>query len=113
VNAKIIDGHSHLFQVAQPADKLKKSVKEIKDFDIKKTVATFDKLGIELVQTMPQEMTRIMGQWLGSNDLSVAIRDASPERFLAFAAAEPLTTEETFNHSSGTNARDLGEYNSP
>jgi predicted TIM-barrel fold metal-dependent hydrolase len=93
----IIDGHSHLFQVVQPATSLKKSVKQVKDFDIKRTLEQLDRIGIGKVQTMPQEMTRVMGQWLGSNELSADIQSTAPDRIVAFAAAEPVGPEGAFN----------------
>jgi hypothetical protein len=94
---EIIDGHSHLFQTIQPVASLKKSVNEIKEFDIKRTLAQLDKLGISKVQTMAQEMTRVFGSWLGSNELSADLQCNAPERIIAYGGVEPIDPNGAFN----------------
>jgi len=56
-----------------------------------------DEIGVSRFQTMPQEMTRIQGQWLGSNALAAAVQRSAPERVIAFAAGEPLDGHGAFN----------------
>ena len=95
----MIDGHSHMYQTFAPADRLKKRVEEIDDFDMLGLLLRLQQTGVSHFQTMPQEMSRIRGEWLGSNALSAAIQRAAPERVIAFAAAEPLDRGDAFNRS--------------
>jgi len=88
----VIDGHSHLFQNFAPSNNLKRSLKEIEGFDMQRLLKLLDEAGVSKVQIEPQEMTRIMGQWLGSNELSADVQRSALERIVAYAAAEPLTT---------------------
>jgi len=97
VNMKIIDGHSHMYQTFAPSNQLKKSVIEIGGFDINLLLERLDEIEVSHFQTMPQEMTRIRGQWLGSNELSADIQRSAPTRIISFAAAEPLDTQGAFN----------------
>lgn len=96
---KIIDGHSHLYQAPAPCGQLKGSAKEIEGFDINLLLKRLDELQISQVQLMPQEMTRIVGHWLGSNELSPDIQRYAPERIIAFAGAEPLNVHNAFNRA--------------
>ena len=93
----IIDGHSHMYQERASTDKLKKSVREIEGFDIDALLERLDEIGIARFQTMPQEMTRIREQWLGSNALSIEIQESATDRIIAYATAEPLDREGAFN----------------
>ena len=95
----IVDGHSHMYQAHAPVDSLKTSVCDIEGFDANRLVRRLDELGVSILQTMPQEMTRIQGQWLGSNELSADIQSAAPERVVAFAAAEPVDVQGAFNRA--------------
>ena len=95
----IIDGHSHMYQERENAGNLKKKVSEIEGFDINRLLKRLDEIGISQFQTMAQEMTRIRGQWLGSNELSADIQQSAPTRIIAFAAAEPLDTQGAFNRA--------------
>lgn len=93
----IIDGHSHAFQGRASAHSLKSRTDEIEGFKIDKVLEALDRIDVSLIQTMPQEMTRIRGQWLGSNELSLDLQRSAPERIVSFAAAEPIDTQDTFN----------------
>jgi len=95
----IIDGHSHMYQTFAASNKLKKSVKEIEGFNINLLLKRLDEIGVSQFQTMPQEMTRIQGQWLGSNELSADLQQSAPTRVIAFAAAEPLDKQGVFNRT--------------
>lgn len=94
---RIIDGHSHMYQTSAPSNKLKKSVKEIESFDINLLLKRLDEIGVSQFQTMAQEMTRIQGKWLGSNDLSADIQQCAPAKIIAFAGAEPLDARDCLN----------------
>jgi predicted TIM-barrel fold metal-dependent hydrolase len=96
---KIIDGHSHMYQTYSSSSKLKKSVEEIEGFDINLLLKRLDEIEVSQLQTMPQEMTRIRGLWLGSNELSADIQRSAPARIISFAAAEPLDVQGVFNRA--------------
>ncbi len=99
VTVDIVDGHSHAYQTFAPSDRLKSTVGEIEGYDIGDLLARLDKIGVSRFQTMPQEMTRVQGQWLGSNKLSADIQRSAPGRIVAFAAAEPLDRASAFNRA--------------
>jgi len=86
-----------MYQTFAPSDKLKETAQEIEGFDIGSLLRRLDEIGVSQFQTMPQEMTRIQGQWLGSNDLSADIQRHAPTRVISFAAAEPLDGYGAFN----------------
>ena len=94
---RIIDGHSHMYQKRAPLNKLKKSVSDIEDFDIKLLLRRLDEIGVSQFQTMSQSMERIRGMWLGSNELSAELRQLAPTRIISFAAAEPLDAQDRLN----------------
>ncbi len=96
---QVLDGHSHMYQTFAPSDGLKKSTGEIKGFDIGSLLRRLDEIGVSKFQTMPQEMTRIQGQWLGSNDLSADVQRSASGRIVAFAAGEPLDRYGAFNRA--------------
>jgi predicted TIM-barrel fold metal-dependent hydrolase len=96
---KIIDGHSHMYQTYSSSSKLKKSVEEIEGFDINLLLKRLDEIEVSQLQTMPQEMTRIRGLWLGSNELSADIQRSAPARIISFAAVEPLDVQGVFNRA--------------
>lgn len=93
----IVDGHSHMYQAFAPSNGLKSGVKEIEGYDIADLLHRLTEMGIARFQTMPQEMTRIQDQWLGSNALAVDVQRSAPDRIVAFAAAEPLDRASAFN----------------
>jgi predicted TIM-barrel fold metal-dependent hydrolase len=93
----IIDGHSHAFQGRASAQSLKSRTEEIEGFKIDAVLDAIERIDVSLIQTMPQEMTRMRGQWLGSNELSLDLQRSAPERIVSFAAAEPLDAQDTFN----------------
>jgi len=93
----VIDGHSHMYQALAPSSRLKRSVGEIEGFDLSLLLGRLDEIGVSRFQTMPQEMTRIRGEWLGSNQLSMSIQRCAPTRIVAFAAGEPLDREGAFH----------------
>ena len=99
MSMRMIDGHSHMYQAVAPSDGLKASAGEIEGFDVDLLLQQLDEIGVSQFQTMPQEMTRIHGQWLGSNELSADIQRSAPERIIAFAAAEPLDHQDVFNRA--------------
>ena len=94
---KVIDGHSHMYQTRTPANEIKNSATEIQGFDIDLLLKRLDEIEVFQFQTMPQEMTRIQGTWLGSNELSVDIQRCAPTRIISFAAAEPLDAQDRLN----------------
>ena len=67
---------------------LKKRVAEIEGYDIDALLDRLAAMGIGQLQTMPQEMTRVQGRWLGSNPLAADVQRSAPDRIVAFAAAE-------------------------
>lgn len=96
---EIVDGHSHMYQTFAPSDRLKKSTRDIEGFDIQVLVKQMDESCILRLQTMPQEMTRKRGEWLGSNELAADIQRSAPERLVSFAAAEPVDGHDAFNRT--------------
>lgn len=96
---KIIDGHSHMYQTYAESNNLKSSVEQIAGFDIETLLSHLDEMGISQFQTMPQEMTRVRGLWLGSNALSADIQRSAPDRIVAFAAGEPMDAQDAFNRA--------------
>ena len=94
---EIIDGHSHLFQPFAPSDDLKTDIGETFKSGIESLFNRLDEMGVTCIQIMPQEMTRIQGRWLGSNELAADIQELKPNRIIAFAAAEPLDSQGKFN----------------
>ncbi len=96
---KIIDGHSHMYQTYASSDKLKQSAEEVEGFDINLLLRRLDEIEVSRFQTMPQEMTRMRGQWLGSNELSADLQRQAPERIFSFASAEPLDAQGVFNRA--------------
>lgn len=94
---KVIDGHSHMYQTRTPTNELKNSVTEIQGFNIDLLLKRLDEIEVFQFQTMPQEMTRIQGTWLGSNELSADIQRCAPTRIISFAAAEPLDAQDCLN----------------
>jgi predicted TIM-barrel fold metal-dependent hydrolase len=79
-----------MLQTFAPGDKLKKKVEEIEGFDMDRLLTRLDNMGVSHFQTMAQEMTRVRGSWLGSNELSADIQQCAPTRIISFAGAEPL-----------------------
>ena len=94
---KAVDGHSHMYHDLAPLGQLKKSVTEIEGFDIDLLLTRLGEIGVSRFQTMPQEMTRIMEAWLGSNELSADIQRCAPTRVVSFTAAEPLDARDCLN----------------
>lgn len=88
-----------MYQMPTPSDSLKRSVKEIEDFNMELLLKRLDELEVSQFQIMPQEMTRISKRWLGSNELSADVQRYAPERIIAFAAAEPLDIHGIFNRA--------------
>lgn len=103
----LVDGHSHLFQNFASSDNLKRSVKEIEGFNMQRLLKLLDEAGISQVQIEPQEMTRIMGQWLGSNELSADVQRSAPDRVVAYAAAEPLDQQDGLNERRLEEVREM------
>ena len=96
---EIIDGHSHMYQTFAPANRLKQKTGDIEGFDAGLLLTEVGKLDVKRLQTMPQEMTRKQGRWLGSNKLSANIQRSAPDQIVAFAAAEPLDIDDEFNQA--------------
>lgn len=93
----MIDAHSHLLQGRHPSDHLPQSLEDLSDVDVPGLLAVLDDLGVEVVVTLAQEMTRIRGEWLGSNPLAADLQRRFPDRFVAIAGFEPLTRSDQFN----------------
>jgi predicted TIM-barrel fold metal-dependent hydrolase len=93
----LIDGHTHLYQEYRATESRKRCVEEIEEFDEQKLRRRIDELGLSIVQTMPQEMDRVQGAWLGSNSLVADLQRRAPDRIYAFAAAEPLDARGSLN----------------
>ena len=88
----VIDAHSHMYQAFADAGNLKKSTDEIEGYDLDRLIDRLDENGVSHLQIMPQKHVRIMGNWLGSNEIAAQIQDSAPERIIAFAAEEPIAT---------------------
>ena len=96
---KIIDGHTHMCQPWMSVDKLTRSIEEIDGFDVDRLIELLEGIGVSHMQTMPQEMTRVLGEWLGSNELSIELQHCAPEFITAYAAAEPMDKQDVFNRT--------------
>jgi predicted TIM-barrel fold metal-dependent hydrolase len=103
---EIVDGHSHLYHAFAGSDRLKSRVRDIEGFDAKRFLDEMDGMGISMVQSMPQEMSRIQGGWLGSNALSMDLAREISDRLVAFAAAEPMDRQNVFNRARLTEVRE-------
>jgi uncharacterized protein len=103
----VVDGHSHLFQNFASSGHLKRSVKEVEGFDMRHLLKLLDEAGVSQVQVEPQEMTRVMGQWLGSNELSADVQRSAPDRIVGYAAAEPLDPQGGFNRARLEEVREM------
>ncbi len=97
---KVIDGHTHMYQLRRRWDKPKNSVKEIEGFDINYLLKRLDELEVSQINIMPQTMARVQEEWLGSNELAADIQQQAPTRIISFAAAEPLDQRGLFNRAS-------------
>jgi len=93
----IIDAHSHLLANFTPCVFLKERLVEVEGFDLAAFDACVERMGIARVVTLAQEMTRIHGQWLGSNALVASFRRLRPDRVIAMAGAEPLDERDLHN----------------
>jgi predicted TIM-barrel fold metal-dependent hydrolase len=103
----IVDGHTHLFHAFASSDRLKSRVSDIAGFNLKRLLSTMDDLSISMLQTMPQEMSRVQNGWLGSNALSADLAHQAPDRLMAYAAAEPLDRQNAFNRTRLKEAREF------
>jgi predicted TIM-barrel fold metal-dependent hydrolase len=90
----IVDAHSHMYQKRALAHELKRSTDEIEGYDLDLLLKRLDENGVSHLQIMPQKMERIMGLWLGSNEIAAQIQDSAPTRIISFAAEEPIGTTE-------------------
>jgi predicted TIM-barrel fold metal-dependent hydrolase len=88
-----------MYQTYANARQLKKRAEDIDGLDIELLLRRLDELEVSQFQTMPQEMTRIRGQWLGSNELSADLQRCAPARIVSYAAAEPLDVQGTLNRA--------------
>jgi predicted TIM-barrel fold metal-dependent hydrolase len=93
----VIDAHSHLLQGRHPCDDLPRSLEDLKDADVRALMEGLDRLGVEAVVTLAQEMSRIRDEWLGSNDLAADLQARFAGRFYGIAGFEPLTRADQFN----------------
>jgi predicted TIM-barrel fold metal-dependent hydrolase len=93
----VVDAHSHLLQATRPHDRLPRSLDDLADVDVPALFAGMERLGIDRVVTLAQEMTRIRGQWHGSNALVADVQQRFPDRFVAVAGFEPVTRTDQFN----------------
>ena len=92
----VVDGHSHLFQRAWPADHLPQSAEDLETFDLEGLIAGLDEIRVDRVVTLAQEMTRIRDQWLGSNMLTADLQRRCPDRMVGIAGAEPFDRADQF-----------------
>jgi predicted TIM-barrel fold metal-dependent hydrolase len=110
----VIDAHSHLFQERHatelavqasrdcarvPGLKLhsaKRSVHEL-GIDPEHLRQKMDEADITKIVTLPQEMTRIHGWSLGSNELAADLQRNFPDRIIGVASVEPLDERGRFN----------------
>ncbi len=93
----VIDAHSHMLQDRHACDELPGSLDDLGDIDVRGLLTGLDELGVEVVVTLAQEMTRIRGQWLGSNELAADLQARFEDRFVGIAAFEPVTRTDQFN----------------
>ena len=93
----VIDAHTHLLQGTHPCEDIPQSLDDLPDVDLTGLLAGLDDQGVEVVVTLAQEMTRIRGQWLGSNELAADIQQKLEGRFIGFAGFEPMTPKNQFN----------------
>ena len=56
-----------------------------------------DECGVEVAVTLSQEMARVRGDWLGSNELAADLQRNYGGRFAGIASFEPLTPDGRFN----------------
>ena len=96
---RIIDAHSHLFQVRVPTEDMVRSTEEVKGFDANEFVKLTDEAGIVLSQAMPQCLERRMLEWMGSNDLCADLGKLLPEKIYACGSGEPLDWKGSFNRA--------------
>jgi predicted TIM-barrel fold metal-dependent hydrolase len=96
-----------MFQGRHPCNDLPKSLDDIDDIDVHRLLAGLDQLGVEVVVTLAQEMTRIRGQWLGSNDLAADLQKRLNGRFIGMAGFEPITRSDQFNEPRFEQVREL------
>jgi predicted TIM-barrel fold metal-dependent hydrolase len=102
----IIDAHSHMLQGFHPCAQLPTSFEDLK-VDVSELLRGLDQLGVQVVVTLAQEMTRIRDQWLGSNELAAAIQKHLSGRFVGIAGFEPVTRADQFNGSRFVQVREL------
>ena len=103
----VIDAHSHLLQGRHPCNNLPKSLDDLNDVDLHGLLAGLDQLGVEVVVTLAQEMTRIRDQWLGSNELSADLQKRLNGCFIGIAGFEPVTRSDQFNAPRFEEVREL------
>ena len=65
----VIDAYSHLLQSPHPCEDLPQSLDDLNDVDLPELLKGLDQLGVQVVITLTQEMTRIRDEWLGSSSV--------------------------------------------
>ena len=103
----VIDAHSHMLQGRHPCSDLPRSLDDLNDIDVHELLEGLDRLGVEVVVTLAQEMTRIRDEWLGSNDLAADLQKRLDGRFFGIAGFEPVTRSDQFNGPRFEQVRDL------
>jgi predicted TIM-barrel fold metal-dependent hydrolase len=103
----IIDAHSHWPQGRHSVDRLPTCIEDLDGVEPDSLIATLDGLGIEKVVSLAQQMARVRDTWLGSNALARDLQARFPDRFLAFAAVEPITARNQFNAANFEEVREL------
>ncbi len=93
----LVDAHSHFLANYAPSAALKTSLDQVKEFDLPAFDAAAERHGLIGLVTLAQEMTRIHGQWLGSNALMAAFEELRPQMVLGMAGAEPLDERDLLN----------------
>ena len=93
----LVDAHSHFLQDYTPCARLPRTAADLDGVDMGEVLRTMDECGVEVAVTLSQEMTRVRGDWLGSNELAADLQRNYGGRFAGIASFEPLTPDGRFN----------------
>ena len=93
----LVDAHSHFLQDYTPGARLPRTAADLDGVDMGEVLRTMEECGVEVAVTLSQEMTRVRGDWLGSNELAADLQRNYGGRFAGIASFEPLTPDGRFN----------------
>ena len=93
----LVDAHSHFLQDYTPCAQLPRTAADLDGVDMEEVLRIMDECGVEVAVTLSQEMTRVRGDWLGSNELAADLQRNYRGRFVGIASFEPLTPDGRFN----------------